>query len=134
MANETHLAVSVVYSPAPRDVCEVDLLLAWGSTAGQALLASGFMQLFPELDQQTLNIGVWGHKADLKQVLSEGDRIEIYRALRVDPKVARRLRFTKQGARGAGLFLKKRPGAKSGSEPTPADSGTDAAPSCSSIR
>lgn len=114
MASETRLTVSVAYSPAPRDVCEVDLLLAWGSTAGQALLASGFMQRFPELDQQTLEFGIWGHKADLQQVLSEGDRIEIYRALRVDPKVARRQRFAEQGARGAGLFLKKRPGAKSG--------------------
>jgi putative ubiquitin-RnfH superfamily antitoxin RatB of RatAB toxin-antitoxin module len=40
--------------------------------------------------------------------------VEIYRPLRVDPKVARRERFVKQGARTAGLFVKKRPGAKAG--------------------
>ena len=42
------------------------------------------------------------------QVLRDQDRIEIYRPLRVDPKVARRERFVKQGSRGAGLFIKLR--------------------------
>lgn len=114
MASETRLSVSVAYSPAPRAVCEVDLLLDVGSTTEQALLASGLLQRFPELDQQPLELGIWGHQADLQQVLHEGDRIEIYRQLRVDPKVARRQRFAKQGARGAGLFLKRQPGAKPG--------------------
>jgi sulfur carrier protein len=43
-----------------------------------------------------------------------GERIEFYRPLRVDPKVARRERFARQGAKSAGLFAKKRPGAKAG--------------------
>lgn len=114
MAIETRLTVSVAYSPAPRQVHEVSLSLRSGSTAGQALQASGFMQRFHELNQQPLEVGVWGQRAELQQVLREGDRIEIYRALRVDPKVARRQRFAGQGARGAGLFLKKRAGAKPG--------------------
>jgi putative ubiquitin-RnfH superfamily antitoxin RatB of RatAB toxin-antitoxin module len=46
--------------------------------------------------------------------LRDQDRIEVYRPLLVDPKVARRERFVKQGARGAGLFAKKRQGAKAG--------------------
>ena len=46
--------------------------------------------------------------------LRAGDRVEIYRDLLVDPKVARRERFRKQGARAAGLFAGKRPGAKQG--------------------
>jgi putative ubiquitin-RnfH superfamily antitoxin RatB of RatAB toxin-antitoxin module len=40
--------------------------------------------------------------------------VEIYRPLTVDPKVARRERFAKQGARATGLFVKKRAGAKAG--------------------
>ena len=40
--------------------------------------------------------------------------IELCRALRVDPKVARRERFKQQGARRTGLFAKKRPGAAAG--------------------
>jgi putative ubiquitin-RnfH superfamily antitoxin RatB of RatAB toxin-antitoxin module len=47
-------------------------------------------------------------------VLRDGDRVELCRELRVDPKVARRERFSKQGARRAGLFAKKRPGAAAG--------------------
>jgi putative ubiquitin-RnfH superfamily antitoxin RatB of RatAB toxin-antitoxin module len=46
--------------------------------------------------------------------LQDGDRLEVYRPLRVDPKVARRERFKGQGARTAGLFAKRRPGAKPG--------------------
>jgi putative ubiquitin-RnfH superfamily antitoxin RatB of RatAB toxin-antitoxin module len=46
--------------------------------------------------------------------LRDQDRVEVYRPLRVDPKVARRERFVKQGARAAGLFVKRRVGAKPG--------------------
>jgi putative ubiquitin-RnfH superfamily antitoxin RatB of RatAB toxin-antitoxin module len=47
-------------------------------------------------------------------VLRDGDRLELLRPLRVDPKVARRERFTGQGARSAGLFAKRRPNSKAG--------------------
>jgi putative ubiquitin-RnfH superfamily antitoxin RatB of RatAB toxin-antitoxin module len=47
-------------------------------------------------------------------VLRDLDRIEICRALAVDPKVARRERFQKQGSSRAGLFSKRRVGAKPG--------------------
>ncbi|MEX1167273.1 MAG: RnfH family protein, partial [Hydrogenophaga sp.] len=49
-----------------------------------------------------------------EKALREGDRLEICRELRVDPKVARRERFAGQGARGAGLFAQRRPGSKAG--------------------
>ncbi len=58
--------------------------------------------------------GVWGKKAEPDQVLVNGDRVEIYRALKVDPKIARRLRFVGQGAKSAGLFSNRRAGAKAG--------------------
>ena len=49
-----------------------------------------------------------------EQVLREGDRLELLRPLRVDPKVARRERFVGQGARSTGLFAKRRPNSKAG--------------------
>ena len=63
-----------------------------------------------------LMIGIWGQKTDADQRLENGDRLEIYRPLVVDPKVARRLRFKGQGAKNksAGLFAKRRDGAKAG--------------------
>ncbi|MES2878338.1 MAG: RnfH family protein [Pseudomonadota bacterium] len=108
------LQITVVYAPRPRDVREVSLCLAPGSTVSQSLQASGLLHLFPLINQPATVIGVWGRKADLNQPLRENDRVEIYRPLTVDPKVARRERFAKQGARTAGLFSKKRKGAAAG--------------------
>ena len=106
--------VLVVYSPAPRQVCEWPLDLPPGSTVAQALQASGLLVQFPGLSPQDLALGIWGKKAGLQQLLREQDRLEVYRGLRVDPKMARRERFSKQGAKKSGLFSQKRPGAKAG--------------------
>ena len=61
-----------------------------------------------------MSIGIWGKPSTMNHKLKENDRIEIYRPLRVDPKVARRERFIRQGAKSAGLFATKRVGAKAG--------------------
>lgn len=114
MASDVTIQVTVAYSPAARVVHEITLQLAVASTVSQALQASGLLQQFPAIDLKTSVVGVWGCKAVLNQPLRENDRIEIYRALTVDPKVARRQRFAKQGARSAGLFVKKRAAAKAG--------------------
>lgn len=63
---------------------------------------------------QAYRWGVWGRLQLPEHVLAEGDRIEAYRHLTVDPKVARRERFAKQGARGTGLFANQRKNAKPG--------------------
>ena len=104
------LRVSVVFSPRARVVQSCELALVVGSTLADALAAARESIDLPEHP----SAGVWGRKQPLSHVLREGDRIEVYRALRVDPKVARRERFNRQGARSAGLFARKRPGAKAG--------------------
>jgi|GEM_PF-1930446 len=71
-------------------------------------------QWVQSVENRHLFISVWGHPQGLNHVLKAGDRVELTRALRVDPKVARRERFVKQGAKAAGLFAKKRPQAKAG--------------------
>jgi putative ubiquitin-RnfH superfamily antitoxin RatB of RatAB toxin-antitoxin module len=65
-------------------------------------------------DDATLTLAIWGRKAAPDQRLREGDRLEWIRPLRVDPKLARRERFQKQGARTTGLFARRRAGAKAG--------------------
>jgi uncharacterized protein len=114
MAEPARISVSVLFSPGPREVREWTLVLDARSTVLEALHASGLGAEFPALDLRTAAVGVWGRKARVSQPLREGDRIEVYRPLAVDPKVARRERFRKQGARAAGLFAKKRDGAKPG--------------------
>jgi putative ubiquitin-RnfH superfamily antitoxin RatB of RatAB toxin-antitoxin module len=106
--------ISLLYSPAPREVREWQLALPPGSTVAQAIEGSGLLVAFPELALSQLAVGIWGRKTSLRHVLREQDRLEIYRALRVDPKVARRERFSTQGVKKSGLFAKKRAGAKAG--------------------
>lgn len=108
------LRLTVVHSPAPRRVREWALELPPGATVLQALQASGIEGEFPGLDLASAMVGIWGRKALPGELLKDGDRVEVYRPLRVDPKVARRERFRSQGARSAGLFATRRPGAKPG--------------------
>ena len=104
----------MLYSPVPRQVRQWTIELALGSTAIQAIAACNIFKEFPELSENRLITGIWGQKVRLDHLLENNDRIEIYRHLRVDPKIARRERFDRQGTKSAGLFRKKRPGAKSG--------------------
>jgi putative ubiquitin-RnfH superfamily antitoxin RatB of RatAB toxin-antitoxin module len=107
--------VIVCWSPAPRQVLEWPLELPAGATVADAVQASGFGAA--EGGGRTPGegeLGVWGRRCTPDQPVREGDRVEIYRPLRVDPKVARRERFSRQGARAAGLFAQRRPGGKPG--------------------
>ena len=113
-ADPASLTVAVVYAPGPRQTREWQLELAPASTVAEALQKSGIFNEFPELATGRLPVGIWGQKCSLRQRLSDHDRVEIYRALRVDPKTARRERFHEQGAKRPGLFTKIRDGGKAG--------------------
>ena len=108
------MRVTVVYSPAPRQTREWSLELADGATLAMALLASGLRAEYPEADEALvkgeLTVAVWGRAQVPGHRLRDQDRVEVLRALRVDPKVARRERFTRQGSRAAGLFARRRNG------------------------
>jgi len=110
----TSMRVTLVYAEAPRLVHETQLELADGATVAHALAASAWTQRFRALQGPDITLGVWGRRCTAEHALRDGDRVEAVRALRVDPKVARRERFQGQGARGAGLFAKRRPGSKAG--------------------
>ena len=103
------LAITVVACLAPRKVREWVLDLPVGATVADALRASCGVEAGGEPP-----VGIWGRAASLDAVLQPRDRVEIYRPLKVDPKVARRERFARQGARTTGLLARRRPGGKSG--------------------
>lgn len=67
---------------------EADLPL----TVQQAIERSGIQQRFPEIDLTAYKVGVFGKATKLDTVLTEGDRVEIYRPLIADPKEARKKR------------------------------------------
>lgn len=106
--------VVLAWSPAAREVVELALELPAGSTVADALAAGRQAGHAETLDRMLPEAGVWGRRVGGSHVLRDGDRMELYRALTVDPKVARRERFSRQGARGTGLFARRRPGAKPG--------------------
>jgi putative ubiquitin-RnfH superfamily antitoxin RatB of RatAB toxin-antitoxin module len=89
------LRIELAYSPAPRHVQRVTLELPAGSSVADALNASGWLALHG-LTLDKLRCGVWGRPQLLDHILRDGDRIELYRPLRVDPKEARRLRYKRQ--------------------------------------
>lgn len=89
------MKVTVVYAqPGAQHVIEVDVGI--GATVRQAIAASGLLAQVPApgpgqaLDE--LEVGIWNHRCSLDTVVREGDRIEVYRPLQVDPKEARRIR------------------------------------------
>lgn len=114
MVSELLLHLSVVYATTARELVEVKVMQKAPCTVLQVLQQSGLLLQFPEIDHPHALLGVWGRRVKLDHTLRDLDRLEIYRPLRVDPKVARRERFARQGSRGAGLFVKKRAGAKAG--------------------
>lgn len=90
------IVVEVAFSPAAGEVELVRLELAAGSTALQALRASRLMERHPEIDPSVMGLGVWARACAPGAALRDGDRLEVYRALKVDPKEARRQRYQKQ--------------------------------------
>ena len=113
-ASQVPLSVIVVVCLAPRQTQQWALQLAPGSTVADALQACPSGSAWRKVSKGTALCGIWGRVVEKTTVLQHLDRVEIYRALKVDPKVARRERFAKQGARTTGLFASKRPGAKAG--------------------
>jgi putative ubiquitin-RnfH superfamily antitoxin RatB of RatAB toxin-antitoxin module len=109
------IEVTLSCSPAAREVFEQILRLESDATVSDAVQASQLQQRFPALDwRHAMTPGIWGRAVEWDQALKDGDRVELCRPLTVDPKVARRERFQRQGARGTGLFANRRKGGKAG--------------------
>jgi len=63
-----------------------------GTSAETAILQSGLLAKFPEIDLTINKIGVFGKLSKLDVELRHLDRVEIYRPLIADPKEVRRQR------------------------------------------
>ena len=114
MGTEKLLHVTVVLGAGPRSVRSVELQVPRGLSAAQVVSQSGLLSLMTDSGIDALQLAVWGRKVTPHHVVRDRDRIELCRPLTVDPKIARRERFQRQGAKSAGLFNKLRAGAKAG--------------------
>ena len=81
--------VEVVYALPDRQRV-VQLPLRDGMTVLEAVRAAGLEREFPEIAGRDLVLGIYGRRVEATEVLRSGDRVEIYRPLKFDPRDARR--------------------------------------------
>lgn len=85
------IRVEVAYAlAAEQTVLPVEVMR--GATIGEAIEKSGVLARFPQIDLMRARVGVFGKLRELADIVSAGDRVEIYRELCVDPKETRRRR------------------------------------------
>lgn len=108
-ADDASVHVEVVYCPRPGVTDSVALELPPGATMADALQRSGLLQRHG-LGAEGLRAGIWGRVREASAPLRDGDRVEIYRALQVDPKEARRLRYRQHKERLAAMKPRLRAG------------------------
>ncbi len=79
--------ISVVYAlPHEQFIAELDV--AEGTSAEEAVHMSGLPEQHPDIDLLVNKLGIFAKLVKNDQVLSEGDRVEIYRSLPRKPRDA----------------------------------------------
>ena len=86
------MQVSVAYALPERQTL-LTLEVAEGTTLEAAIRRCGILRLYPEVDLARQQVGILGRVRPLTTILKAGDRVEIYRPRRADPKAARRSRM-----------------------------------------
>lgn len=61
-----------------------------GATVKDAILNSGILKQFPEIDLEKQKVGIFNKVTALDAKLADGDRVEIYCPLTVDPKTVKK--------------------------------------------
>lgn len=87
----SEVSVEVVYALPERQYLKT-VRLAEGSSVEQAIRASGLLQLRADIDLNSNKVGIYSRPVKLGDVVSDGDRVEIYRPLVADPKELRRIK------------------------------------------
>ena len=100
-ADAAAIGVEVVYCPRPGHCDRIRLHLPATATLTDALRESGMLARHA-LDASSTPVGVWGRAGQPQDRLREGDRVELYRPLLVDPKEARRQRYKGKRVRQQG--------------------------------
>jgi len=93
------IQIEVVYGLAHKQKL-LSLPVIQGTTVEQAIVESGIITLFPEIDLSENKVGIWNKATKLSTILENLDRIEIYRPLIADPKEVRKRRAEKAKLEG----------------------------------
>lgn len=91
MVNAKKINIEVAYADSLKQHI-VNVQLDNGSTIEQAIDCSGILMLFPDINLMRQKVGIFSKQKKLTDIVKEGDRVEIYRTLTMDPKEARKKR------------------------------------------
>jgi len=89
------LDVEVAYA-LPEQQFVIPVIVKAGVTIEQVIQQSGILQKRKEIDLNVNRVGIFGRMMKVTDVVNDGDRIEIYRQLKADPKEIRRRRAAEQ--------------------------------------
>ena len=87
--------VEVIYA-TDKNVEIVPLSVEPDSTVLSAINQSGIISKFPDINLDFNKVGIFSKLCNLDTVVNDGDRLEVYRPLKADPKDARRMRADRQ--------------------------------------
>jgi putative ubiquitin-RnfH superfamily antitoxin RatB of RatAB toxin-antitoxin module len=89
------ITVEVAYATVHKQRI-ISVVIEDGATIERVIDCSGMVEIFPEIDLLRQKVGVFSQARKLTDRVKDGDRIEIYRELMIDPKEARRGRVGKK--------------------------------------
>ena len=92
------ISVEVVYA-LPEKQSLLSLEVEQGCSAIDAVRLSGVMDIYPEINLETIQLGIFSKSCSNEQSLKAGDRVEIYRPLIADPKEVRKTRAAEMAAK-----------------------------------
>ncbi len=98
-SQNVNIQIEVVYGLAHKQKL-LSLPVSQGVTVEEAIIESGIIALFPEIDLSENKVGIWNKVVKLSTVLENLDRIEVYRPLIADPKEVRKRRAEKAKLEG----------------------------------
>jgi putative ubiquitin-RnfH superfamily antitoxin RatB of RatAB toxin-antitoxin module len=90
------IRVEIVYAQQQRSIVK-SVKVAPGALIADALRLAALDEDFQGVDLVNATVGIYGSVASRDRPLKDGDRIEIYRPLAEEPKLARRKRASRSG-------------------------------------
>ncbi len=101
------IRVTVVYALPQRQWVQA-VKLDGGASVRMAIERSGVLKAVPELRLETLEVGIFHRRCSLDAPVRDGDRVEIYRPLVLDPKDARRMRAARNKTQSRAVSARSR--------------------------
>jgi putative ubiquitin-RnfH superfamily antitoxin RatB of RatAB toxin-antitoxin module len=91
------IRIEIVYAEQQRSIVK-SLEIEQGALIADALRLAALDEDFQGVDLANATVGIYGSVASRDRPLKEGDRVEIYRPLAEEPKLARRRRASRKAS------------------------------------